>query len=64
LVRHRELHLDRRIPLAEFGERGNPLQRRLGRNRSPAVPAPANNASVFRSLSRTWGSVDMDRPQL
>jgi hypothetical protein len=59
------LHLDRRIPLAEFGEtRSNPLQRRLGRNRSPAVPALANNASIFRSLSRTFAPGVQLRPQL
>jgi hypothetical protein len=30
-------------------------------NRSPAVPAPANNASIFRSVSRNWDSVDIGR---
>jgi hypothetical protein len=30
-------------------------------SRSPAVPAPANRASIFRNFSRNWDSVDIDR---
>jgi hypothetical protein len=30
-------------------------------SRSPAVPAPANRASIFRNFSRNWDSVDIGR---
>jgi hypothetical protein len=30
-------------------------------NRSPAVPAPAKSASIFRNFSRNWDSVGIGR---
>jgi hypothetical protein len=60
LVGYRELNLDRRVPLAELGERIRSSAASAA-SRSPAVPAPANSASTFRSFSRNLREIDRHR---
>src|SRR5208282_194601 len=62
LVGHRELHLDRRILLAEFGEtRPHPFQRRLRRQSFAGRSGARKKRLDLPQLSRSWDSVDTRR---